>query len=90
MRNELTEKLYADFPDLYYDYRDGFDCDNGWCDVIYKLSERIVALIAGMPEASPRNFRVELAEEKLGGLRFCMTSRTDEISAVIDEAIDYM
>ena len=71
MRKELTEKLYNDFPDLY-EQRSwsihescmpwGFECGDGWFDLIYKLSKDLMAV--------SKKVRAVQVKEKFGGLRF--------------------
>lgn len=54
MKKELTEKLCNDFPLLYADRRKspketmmcfGFECGDGWFDLIYNLSNKLEAEI---------------------------------------------
>lgn len=98
MRNELDEKLVKAFPNLYSD-RDadmmatcmcwGFNVGDGLFDLIWDLSSKLEPLIvkykAEHPdeECYPRALQVK---EKFGGLRFYMTSATDEMWDLISEA----
>ena len=97
MRDELTQKLYTDFPDLYHEHTLsmsetsmcwGFAVDDGWYNIIYKLSERITAIVSAMPEANPKDFCAVQVKEKYGGLRFYMRHSNGEIRAAIGEAED--
>ena len=71
MRKELTEKLYNDFPDLYeqraWSIQEscmpwGFECGDGWYDLIYQLSKDLMATCDKV--------RAVQVKEKFGGLRF--------------------
>jgi len=71
MNKEHTEKLLKDFPKLYRQYYLpmtetclcwGFDCRDGWFDLIYKLSKELIK-VSYICEASQ-------VKEKFGGLRF--------------------
>jgi hypothetical protein len=93
MKKELDEKLCKEFPLLYCGrYADkqttcmcwGFAIGDGWYDIIYDLSSKLEPLIAEMSEdGRPRASQVK---EKFGGLRFYMSSETDEMSKLISEA----
>lgn len=97
MNNELTQKLFEKYPLLYADKNKsaretmmcyGLSCDDGWFDVIDRLSEKLEALIkqhiaANGIEDHPRAAQVK---EKFGTMRFYMTSYSEEIEKVISEA----
>lgn len=94
MSPELDDALCRDFPLLYRTRRGragqtcmafGFCCGDGWEPLIRRLSEKLEALIAELPddEGRPTAFQVK---EKFGGLRFYMSSETPEMSAAIKEA----
>ena len=60
MRADLTQTLYNDFPDLYWQHTldssessmcRGFGCGDGWYDIIYTLSSEIAAIVASYAEA---------------------------------------
>lgn len=93
MNNENTEKLFADFPRLFKgkDYgmqRNlmcfGFECDDGWFDLIYQLCQDIEVAYAKLPEEKKLDdyndaciaFQVK---EKFGGLRFYLDSEADGV-----------
>jgi len=97
MRKELDEKLVASFPLLYSDRGApmnqtamcwGFDVGNGWFDLIWDLSARLEKLIFLFTLEHPAESypRASQVKEKFGGLRFYMTSATDEMWDLIDEA----
>jgi hypothetical protein len=84
MKPELEKKLYDEFPGLY-EQRDwsiqascmpwGFECGDGWFDLIYKLSKRLAE--------TTDKVRAVQVKEKFGGLRFYYT-----YSEPVDDAID--
>lgn len=58
----------------------GFECGNGWYDLIYRLCEDIKQL------NPPADFEVVQVKEKFGGLRFYVNSGTEEIYNLISVA----
>lgn len=87
MNVDNTKKLYDDFPELYVQHEMtiqescmpwGFECGNGWFDLIYKLSADLSKLDI-VPEASQ-------VKEKFGSLRFYLSFGSDEAYKLIDEA----
>jgi hypothetical protein len=88
MKKEHTEKLLADFPDLYAQYNLpmnqtcmcwGFECGDGWFDLIYRLSEKLAEI--GDVQACQ-------VKEKYGTLRFYVDAVNREQGNQIDELID--
>jgi hypothetical protein len=97
MRKEYDEQLCREFPNLYKNRFGsmaetcmcwGFDCDDGWFQLIYDLSKKLEAEILKQPEEGRQCFRASQVKEKFGGLRFYMDSQTDEMSGFIREAED--
>ena len=95
MRDDLQQTLYDTFPDLYWQHTlpmeescmyAGITCDDGWYDIIYKLSEAITAIIAKDPELDPKTYSVCQVKEKLGGLRFYILRWNDDIHKAIHAA----
>ena len=87
MNKKNTETLLKDFPKLYRQYYLpmtetcmcwGFDCDDGWFDLIYELSKKLKI-------ASPNTEAVQV-KEKFGGLRYYFTSTTEEGAKLIRNA----
>ena len=79
MNKENTQTLYKDFPKLYRQHKLpmtqtcmcwGFDCKDGWFDLIYELSQKLKI-------ASP-NTEATQVKEKFGGLRFYFNGATEE------------
>ncbi len=58
----------------------GFACGDGWFEIIKNLSEKI-------SEISPETEAVQV-KEKFGGLRFYISTGSDEVYDLINEAED--
>lgn len=96
MKKEYADKLYNDFPLLYADRNKslkeslmgfGFECGDGWFDLIYDLSTKLERCIEIYIQENPKDHpRAVQVKEKFGGLRFYMTSETSEMSNLINEA----
>lgn len=87
MNNEHTKKLLKEFPNLYKQYylpMDqtcmcwGFDFSDGWYDLIYELSKKLVV-------ASPETEATQM-KEKFGSLRFYYNGATEEGAKLIQNA----
>jgi hypothetical protein len=86
--NKLNQdKLLNDFPELYKQYYLpmsetcmcwGFDCGDGWFDLIYKLSTNISKI-------DPTCEAVQV-KEKFGGLRFYISKGNNELYELINNA----
>lgn len=97
MTPEITAKLYQAFPALYRGkdkplqescMSRGFECEDGWFDLIWNLSQAIEesAQASGLsPTHSnwPEAFQVK---QKFGRLRMHVLHKTDEMSILIDAA----
>jgi len=85
MSPELDKKLIAAFPKLYRVQRMlwGFECGDGWYDLLYELSAELEALIDPDEEFPICAVQVK---EKFGGLRFYLSSETEEMSELIHKA----
>jgi len=87
MNEEHTKKLYKDFPNLYKQHNLsmqetcmcwGFECGDGWFDLIYDLSKKIVKL-------DPK-VEAEQVKEKFGSLRYYINrNKNDKVFKLIDE-----
>lgn len=95
MKQELDDALVRDFPNLYrrrnLSAREtcmcwGFDVGDGWEPLVRELSAKLEAIILTLPEAERESYAAEQVKEKFGGLRFYLTSGTDEMYAAIEEA----
>ena len=70
-------ELIKEYPDIYKDF-DRFECYDGWFDILKDLSEKLRSL----------SFTADVIQvkEKFAGLRFYVSSATEEQWAVISEA----
>jgi len=66
MKKELDEKLCKDFPNLYTDRRNdmmatcmcwGFECGDGWFELIYDLSSKLEPLITNIIKKDRKWYR---------------------------------
>jgi hypothetical protein len=87
MNIKNTKKLYKDFPKLYRQHKLpmdqtcmcwGFECGDGWFDLLYDLSKKI-------SEVDPK-CEVTQVKEKFGTLSFYVSSASDEVYKLIDKA----
>jgi len=91
MHKELDEKIFNDFPELFKNVDNlkvslmafGFECADGWFDLIYNLCKNIKAYYKGN---IPERFSVVQVKEKFGGLRFYITSAPMEVHNMIAKA----
>lgn len=91
MKKELTERLFKECPRLFRG-KDfgvqqnlmcfGFECRDGWFNLIYDLSKKIEAIIE---RDNLDNVYALQVKEKYGGLVFNVAF-TDEIGNLIEEA----
>lgn len=77
MNAVLSKKLLDDFPHLFRNPNEssmqrGFECGDGWYDLIYKLSQDIEAVARkyGLLPDSPNWPLCRQVKEKMGSLRF--------------------
>ncbi len=93
MKQELEDTLFTDFP-LLYDKSEsmytscmcfGFECLDGWYDILRTLSAQIYPLLKKEheDEYQPKCSQVK---EKYGSLRYYMNFCTDEMQDLIDAA----
>lgn len=94
MNKALTKKLFDDFLYLFRNPHEsslqrGFECGDGWFDLIYKLAGDIEA-VARENELNPDSDewpRCRQVKEKLGSLRFVVFAieGREEVSERINE-----
>lgn len=65
MNEKNTERLQSKYPSLFGNLRYGFECGNGWFDVLNKLGSKVEPLVEGMPEFKERML---IVKEKFGML----------------------
>ena len=87
MNTKNTLYLWNKYPDLFAGRHEpitkslipfGFECEDGWFDLIDGLCKQIV-------EASPET-RASQVKEKYGTLRFYVDRYTDKVDNIIQEA----
>ena len=85
MRADLTQKLYADFPDLFCQHTNprsllhhGFACDDGWYDIIYTLSSQITAIVSRLAKAHASNIQNKVGSKPDSGSDKPDMIRTDQ------------
>lgn len=98
MSPENTQKLYETFPYLYRRQseaakelmRYGFECDDGWFDLIWKLSLAIEenAWRAGIKPQSDDWPEAVQVKQKVGTLRFYLAKHTEATTTLINAAVE--
>lgn len=86
MNKDLEKKLFDEF-DFFKPERPmtealmcfGFDCDDGWYEIIYELCKKI-------KKENIKDFEVVQVKEKLAQLCFYTTRSTDKVFDFIQEA----
>jgi hypothetical protein len=64
----------------------GFECDDGWFEIIWELSEKLENEILKLPEHERTYYKAQKVKEKFGELRFYITETNDAIYQLIKEA----
>lgn len=92
MNDENTKKLLTAYPLLYRELREwGFECGDGWFDLVWQLSAEIelAAHLEGIPENSDSWPAVGVLKNKLGNLRVQFTAPvSDNIRGLVEKARD--
>ena len=97
MNKKNTQRLLEAFPGLYADHDKpmtqtamcwGFECRDGWFDLIWQLSEKIEAQARkeGLEPGSALWPRAVQVKEKFGGLRFYIDNGSEAIQDLIEAA----
>ena len=98
MNTKLENTLTTTFPLLYQDRHAnpqhtamcwGFECGDGWYDLIYTLSEKLEREIEKFNKENPTTeyrLRASQVKSKYGTLRFYMSSGTETIWNLITKA----
>jgi len=99
MREDLDKKLCEAFPILYQQRNMnmsqtcmcwGFECSDGWFDLIWNLSEKLENINKSLPSDSDLFVVAVQVKEKFGTLRFYTggipSSVSDEVGKFINEA----
>ena len=93
MSPEKNKSIFEKWPQWFRNKGDirvslmswGITCGDGWYEITYQLCERIEPLVATLEDGGTA-FEVFQVKEKLGGLRFDVSSSNDEIDAAIGAA----
>lgn len=96
MSPENTQKLFEAFPRLYRGRNKpvressmscGFECGDGWIDLLWKLSQSIEgeARKLGLDAQSESWPEVSQVKQKAGSLRFYLEHATPAMEALIEE-----
>jgi len=91
MKKEFDDFLNATFPILFRGRRGmgvGFECNDGWFDIIYSLAHDLELEIKKLPLEDQEHITAVQVKEKYGTLRFYMSSETDRMSELIAIAED--
>src|SRR3989304_3963970 len=95
MEEALDNQIVESYPHLYKNrYKSmqetcmcwGFDCDEGWFDLIDELSKNLEEEILKLSAEERIHYGAAQVKEKFGGLRFYMDCATDYMIELIDEA----
>lgn len=95
MTPDKDRLLVENFPNLYRQRHLGmrqtamcwgFECGDGWYDILWRLSAKLEKMILEMPEDEREGFSAIQVKEKYGTLRFYMTCSTDKMEEAIREA----
>ncbi len=89
MKKELEDKIFNEFPDMFKDRGNlhaslmafGFECSDGWFDLIYNLCKDINDFYKGK---IPEHFSVVQVKEKFGSLRFYISAAPEEVHNMIN------
>jgi hypothetical protein len=81
MRDELADKLYTNYPEIFTNRENfwGFECGDGWYDLIDSLCSQITHHLKHNAADGTEPFVVEQVKEKFGGLRFYGTGGDDRV-----------
>lgn len=94
MRKELEQKLVERWPTWFNPEGDfrltamtrGFEHDDGWFDILWRLCEDLEPLVAEFEKAGGGQFEILQVKEKVGGLRVYVNDADDSIRLRIETA----
>jgi hypothetical protein len=86
MLKELEQRLVERWPTWFNTGGDirytamarGFEHDDGWFDILWRLCEDLELLVAEFEQETGSQFEVLQVKEKFGGLRFYVNCRRNE------------
>ena len=86
MHTEKTERLFQKFPDLFLREQliHGFECQDGWFELIHSLAKRIREYKAQCPGIE--SFEIVKVQQKMGGLQVNIRGGDVVIKNLIQEA----
>jgi hypothetical protein len=94
MRKELERRINEQWPHWFNTEGDfrytamprGFEHDDGWFDILWRLFEALEPLAAEIENKTGCPFEVLQVKEKFGGLRVHVNHRTEGIHKLIEQA----
>lgn len=89
MTDKLANDIQHRFPLLYREKLVwGFECGDGWADLLQKLSAKLEKLIAKLPPAQQAETYAVQVKQKFGGLRFYLVAPSEAMWHAILTAED--
>jgi hypothetical protein len=85
MIKKNRDKIIDEHPNLYRKCK-FWECEDGWNDIIDKLSDQLENLINKLNPEFREEIYAEQIKEKYGTLRFYMSNSTDDMDKFIDKA----
>lgn len=82
MQDSIAGKPTTPFMPIAF----GFDCDDGWFDLLLECVIGLEAEINKLPEDAQNTITATQVKEKFGTLRFYLSGFTDKMDAIIAEA----
>jgi hypothetical protein len=96
MKPENDDKLSKAFPDLYvpdsrFPQRDffHFECQDGWFDLLWELSERLQRVLDNSPIREQIVFQASQVKEKFGSLRYYYIISTTDENKILEDIDGY-
>jgi hypothetical protein len=71
---------------LFYPIAFGFECGDGWFDILLDCIQKLEVEINKMPEAEQEHVYATQIKEKFGTLRFYISCGTDKMHDITSEA----
>jgi hypothetical protein len=103
MNKENTQRIIAACPSLFQTMKEeqenfkhgkmfnpiafGFECGDGWADLLVELCERIQTRLNEMPREVANRIVAVQVKEKYGSLRFYISHLDNSIENLIEEAM---
>ena len=84
MDKKLQDKLAKKYPNIYDSYY-CIECDDGWYDLIDRLSEKLSKLC--LPNGNIVSIKAKQVKEKFGSLRYYYWTEPDSQNSVIWDII---